>query len=429
MNPFKIFTLILLLGTGFAPGLAAAPGLNGEFGIPLWKTSDLWSDSAREAAQRLNLPGSKNVDSSHYRGTLDSKSKILGVRAYSIDLYSDRDKITEVSIGFINKADLFNEVMEANKKMPGFTDAQGLLETEKIYGQQATGDFAAVVKSLEPRIGRANEKNGEQLKVWNWSGHRMTLEVNGTGLILKMVPALPSAENNPVMAQRQVAEATLKASGSVRRRSNGDTVITGIPPISQGPRGFCVPATWEKCLRYFGVNLDVYELANKGGTDVGGTPLIPFAAKMGSLLEPRGYRVELISKTPPTVQSVRNYIDRGIPVIWGMDARDLPAWVLRSMKRTSKLEVNPSEDALKGDGKIVAPHCLMIIGYNAGYNELAISDSTELGSGIPEIWITQNDAGRADLGEEKIIVSPKIGGAATPSGPAGAGGAAGKKWY
>lgn len=429
MNPFKIFALILLLGSGFEPGLVAASGLNGEFGIPLWKTSDLWSDSAREAAQRLNLPGSKNVDSSHYRGTLGPQSKILGVRAYSIDLYSNRDKITEVSIGFINKADLFNEVMEANRKKPGFSEAQGLLETEKIYGQQAAGDFAAVVKSLEPRIGRANEKNEEQLKVWNWSGHRMTLELNGTGLILKMVPALPSAENNPVMAQRQVAEATLKASGSVRRRSNGDTVITGIPPISQGPRGFCVPATWEKCLRYYGVNLDVYELANKGGTDVGGTPLIPFAAKMGSLLEPRGYHVELISKAPPTIQSVRTYIDRGIPVIWGMDARDLPAWVLRSMKRGSKLEVNPTEDAAKGDGKIVAPHCLMIIGYNAGYNELAISDSTELGSGIPEIWITQNDAGRSDLGEEKIVVSPKIGGVATPSGTSGTGGAAGKKWY
>ena len=34
-------------------------------------------------------------------------------------------------------------------------------------------------------------------------------------------------------------------------RSN--VVVTDIPMVDQGPKGYCVPATWERYLRYLGI--------------------------------------------------------------------------------------------------------------------------------------------------------------------------------
>ena len=52
----------------------------------------------------------------------------------------------------------------------------------------------------------------------------------------------------------------------VINKNNGDVLIENIPMVDQGPKGYCVPATWERYLRYFDMPADMYLLAIVGGT-------------------------------------------------------------------------------------------------------------------------------------------------------------------
>jgi hypothetical protein len=59
-----------------------------------------------------------------------------------------------------------------------------------------------------------------------------------------------------------------------RDAASGDVVITGIPMVDQGAKGYCVVASAERVLRYYGVRVDANELAQlanssaKDGTSV-----------------------------------------------------------------------------------------------------------------------------------------------------------------
>ena len=59
-----------------------------------------------------------------------------------------------------------------------------------------------------------------------------------------------------------------------RNSETGDVVIAGIPMVDQGQKGYCVPASSERVLRYYGIRVDANELAQlanssaEGGTSV-----------------------------------------------------------------------------------------------------------------------------------------------------------------
>ena len=49
-----------------------------------------------------------------------------------------------------------------------------------------------------------------------------------------------------------------------------DVIINNIPMVDQGPKGYCAPATVERCMRFMGISADMYLLANIGKTSIGG---------------------------------------------------------------------------------------------------------------------------------------------------------------
>ncbi len=405
---------------------AWSQGLNRELGLPLWQGTSLWAEDAATVAKRLNIPGGVNEKAGHFKKDLGPKDQIFGVRAYSIELYADRGKVDRINVGLINRADLFNEIMrEARSSGKELSEAQALVELEKRMQRDAPADFTSLTANIARRLGLPTVKDEPEVKVWDWSGHLLTAERTSTAVTLKITPTEKSRAAGVSDPARAGLNAAVHGRDSVKRRPNGDVVISGIPPISQGARGFCVPASWEKLIRFNGLDLDVYQLADRGGTDVQGTLLAPFAAKMATMLEPKGFQVQFPAKGPPTLDMLRSQIDAGRPVLWGMDSRQFPAWVARSVKRTTRLPA-PTPGTLPPDP---APHALLIIGYNAGFQEIALSDSTELGARFPEIWITLADAQAADMGQELVVLTP-----ATTSGP-GSGaspvrtGHPTKRWY
>ena len=52
----------------------------------------------------------------------------------------------------------------------------------------------------------------------------------------------------------------------VKKTENGDVLIEGIPMVDQGKKGYCVVATAERVLRYYGRQVDQHQLAKLAGT-------------------------------------------------------------------------------------------------------------------------------------------------------------------
>jgi len=436
----RILTFLLWISLSAAGW--AGNGLNDLLGIQLWGSGSLWNDVAVDTATRLRLFDHKNQsqnqgsDNGYFRANLEKESnlKVMGVRVYSIEIYSSSQKVRRVIIGFVNRADLISELeAEADESKVSYGEFLAGFETRLAREREAA--YAETLKQLTRVLGAPTAGTSSNAKQWSWQDNLVTLENADLALTLRIEPRSQTAgaASATTVSQRKTK--------NLRARSNGDVVVTGIPPISQGPRGFCVPASWEKCLRYFGVNLDVYQLGEKGGTDYYGTPFIPFAAKIAPLIEPQHFKVKILNRTTLGLPLVRTYVDQAIPLIWGLNAVQMRYWVARSSKRTTYL--NDHADGL-GDPRVypASPggHALLIVGYNASFKEIALSDSTELGSGQGEIWIRESDMLSMAMPDGLVAVVPDdsnlagSSGAALPASAGATGAAAAppvpsRKWY
>jgi hypothetical protein len=187
----------------------------------------------------------------------------------------------------------------------------------------------------------------------------------------------------------------------VQHRDNGDVVITDIPMVDQGPKGYCVPATWERYLRFIGIPADMYVLAMAGETGAGGgTYLNAMEDNVKQLVTRHGRRIVVIHKVPK-IRFISDSIDKGIPLMWTLgvprafyvgqllkrarerrSVTDWPAW-----KKTLQAR-RVSADSLRD--RISAAHICMVIGYNKTTGEIAFSDSW--GRGYEERWMTEVEA-------------------------------------
>ena len=57
---------------------------------------------------------------------------------------------------------------------------------------------------------------------------------------------------------------------NIINKANGDVLIDNIPMVDQGPKGYCLPATFGRYLRYMQIPSDICILAMAGQTQVGG---------------------------------------------------------------------------------------------------------------------------------------------------------------
>ena len=56
----------------------------------------------------------------------------------------------------------------------------------------------------------------------------------------------------------------------VKKATNGDVKIEGVPMVDQGQKGYCVAATVERVLRYYGRDVDQHEIAQLARTSADG---------------------------------------------------------------------------------------------------------------------------------------------------------------
>jgi hypothetical protein len=183
--------------------------------------------------------------------------------------------------------------------------------------------------------------------------------------------------------------------------------------VDQGPKGYCVPATWERYMRYLGIPADMYVLANAAGTSEQGTDLDVMVQNVDSLVTLYHRRIDA-STGDLDLKTIAKNIDVGLPIMWScyihvpfekaisarMDDRakvtDWSAWGAK-LQGGEKAEI-PAD--ITGT-PVAGGHQRMIIGYNAKTNEIAISDSWSKEYAIR--WMTVDEANQINAGQTFVI--------------------------
>ena len=354
-------------------------------------TSGLWDESANAVAQRLKLPKeSKTSTQSSYRLYPKPDFRLFGTRPYSVALYAKGDKATEFSIVFANGGDYFTDKENlADYHSP--SDAPKIIDAFK---KQLRSDEDAIRTKLTSVLGAATEShvtignNEYSVARWTWRDcYLMLARPQDKCVLLRIVP-VKQAETDRIGWQDRKEQLAQR----IIRRENGDVVIGEIPMVDQGPKGYCVPATWERYLRYLDIPADMYVLAQFGGTMLGGgTDPAAMATAADLLAQENDLRID--TETRPLIfDRIRDSIDRGLPFMWGCraDPGTIDKWITNWTAQRKKSSWDdwtvfvkarpPVHQPIGGDG-----HMRMIVGYNKETREVAISDSW--GEKYAERWL------------------------------------------
>ncbi|TDU71298.1 peptidase C39-like protein [Prosthecobacter fusiformis] len=381
-----------------------AATLNALAGQSIFDELSLWESPGEGVAERLQLRReSQTSNQSSFRSYPKEDFRVFGARPFSVALYADEGKTTSLSLVFANKGDLFGSKGSAELHFDKDTPPA---EAEKIVKKAMDADLKAISETITAKLGAPKrERFGEgktgrmNMQRWDWRGHSILLaEAEGEYVGLQIVP---TAFADAGGKSTRVPDAVIRerSSKNVLKRPNGDVVIQDIPMVDQGPKGYCVPATAERAMRYLGVSADMYILANAGGTGYGG------GTSVSKLLEGVGRYIRAKGRSFDTwegamsVRDLAKHIDKGIPVIWALSSTkafnetanrrtDERKTVTEWSEWKKKLAVDTADNVLMPDSE--SGHVVLIIGYNKETGEIAFSDSW--GERFMERWITIKEA-------------------------------------
>lgn len=377
--------------------------INTLIGQPLFEDGDLWQNSAEAVAERIGWPReSKTPFSSSYRAYPGEDEKFLGARAYSAALYGEDDKVTSLSIVFANKGDFFGAAGSGEEHFVKGKPVPGGVEGLRMVMERDTEAMSAL---LTEKLGESTrQKFGEgetraTVQRWDWSGHAFLLSSVEDEYVSLAVQPTAFADERGRVARTSDAEVRERARANVETRENGDVIIKNIPMVDQGPKGYCVPATAERCMRYLGIPADMYLLAMAGETKIGGgTSVTVLFNALERDIKRKGRSLEKWTGELK-LREIAKHIDDGIPVMWSLfstsEFNDIAN--ARSKKRADasvwdeyKAEVIAAAENASLQPDPETSHVVIITGYNKETNEIAFSDSW--GERYLERWITIDEA-------------------------------------
>jgi hypothetical protein len=377
---------LLLLFAGAALCFGAAPAtapdkadfnaINELLGLPLFADDNLWDDAPAIVAARLHLPAEgKTAHFESYRAYPRQPVDVLGSPGFMLSLKAAEGRLTAFTVMFTNRGDF-----------PAFAKLEPPTSPTKdevrAFEQALKNDFQSIADRLTARLGQPRHEFA--LNGGNLEGARQALrwETNRCALLLAQEP------QQMVSLKIVPDEKTI-----VTRRPNGDVILDQIPMVDQGPKGYCLPATFERCLRYFDIPADMYELAAVGGTSFGGgTSFKNIVTGLELVVQRQGRRLEH-ADSELSLTRLAPYLDSGRPVIWSLsstaafnalanahsEAREKSTnWAAWKLTVATAAKTPLAEERDTG-------HACLIIGYNRATNEIAFTDSW--GPKYAERWV------------------------------------------
>lgn len=388
--------------------------LNHAIGQPVFRDSwRLWDEQAAAVAKRLGWRReSKTPYSSSFRKYNRADYRFLGARPYSVAAYGDdRELLARMSLVFANKGDSFSS---AGMGEDHFRGGENLTTMEK-FERMLERDAETLRESLSGVLGEGKiqyfGEGNDRRRVtrWDWNGHAFILSEEDEEYVGLLIVSIEEAENRGRTDRISDAEMKERLAANVVREDNGDVFIKNIPMVNQGPKGYCVPATFERAMRYQGVPADMYLLAAAGGTAPGGgTNTQRLFEEVESIVRRKGRRPDDIKLQPLRLRTVQRYIDSGVPIMWQMcslsqyngvanrrtkERKKVTDWTRYAAKIAKEAEANAKEmENTKANF-----HVCMIIGYNEATQELAVSDSW--GASYAIRWIHIDEAAAVGNGK------------------------------
>jgi len=344
---------------------------------------------AQELADNLGLrPESTSKHGKSWRIYAGPKKDytLFGAIPYSVALYSDETgKVSNVSIVYANKGDFGSTAGFAQDhfKSNGSASADSLEDAMKQ-------DEETIAKALTSTLGECSKQRyGEgdtrrTIKRWDWNENAFLLSSEDEEYVSLAIVPKEVADNGGKSARMTDTVLKQRLIENVRKLENGDVYITEIPMVNQGPKGYCVPATFERAMRTMGLDADMYLLAMIGNTAAGGgTSVTALLNNVKSAVYRKGRRTKEDRISSLKIRDVKREIDKGIPVMWTMFSVDEYNKITNenTAGRTSggasfREAMNERADQLaKRPKPDENGHVCMIIGYNEETEEIAVSDS------------------------------------------------------
>jgi hypothetical protein len=376
--------------------------------------ADLWT-SARADFVNNNAPlgFAWNSAAEDVAQSRQKSVTFLTIPVYEAIARFEADKPKEIVLSFYNRGDA------------------GELTREQFEAllRKCVDALSAYTKTKPVVLGRdaANTVKAERVR-WQTADTALQLEYSFTREMKSMgVPfraEFVRLRISPIEKPKSLVQAALAArtttqfSGPshLKRNADGDAVIEGIPMVDQGQKGYCVVATAERVMRYYGRSVDEHELAqianSSASAGTSNKAMFESLQKLSSrlhvktrVIEPFGQReimamvneynrlaaqgkrsdpvnldtasdlAEVYGQMKPDVlrdartknksdmhrffRAVTARVDEGIPLLWSV-----------------MMGVVPEEKMLKRPGG----HTRLIIGYNAKTEEVLYSDSWGAGN-------------------------------------------------
>ena len=358
-------------------------------GKPLFAGTPFEVRDAAEIAKTLGLrPESKTTHSASWRLYAKSDYRIFGARPYSIALYADESgHPTNLSAVFANKGDFGSNAGMGADHFEGGTEA-----TIKSLAAAMENDEQAIEKAISSALGDAETqrygegKSRRTVKRWDWNGHSLLLSSEENEYVSLSIVPLELAESGGKTAKVGDSDLKQRLAADVVREPNGDVFLNQVPMVNQGPKGYCVPATFERAMRTMGIDADMYLLAMVGETSIGGgTSVNKLLENVRSQVYRKGRRPKDDRVKTLRIRDVQKFIDDGIPVMWTMRSLDEYNKVATAnTQRRKKVSdwgawaatIAEETEQIVTDERLEANHHIcMIVGYNEATEELAVSDS------------------------------------------------------
>jgi hypothetical protein len=394
-----------------------AKAVNAAAGHELVSGEPFAARKADELAKNLQLPAesqSKHGKSWRLYAAYVKNYTLFGAMPYSVALYSNEaGLVTGLSAVYANKGDFGSDAgfAEEHFKSTGIPKPSTLEEAMDLDDRTLAD---ALTKALGPgkeqRYGEG--KTRRKIVRWDWNGHSFLLSNQPGEYVGLSIVSTETADAGGKSLRIKDDELKKRLIDGVVKSDNGDVYISQIPMVDQGPKGYCVPATFERAMRTMGMDADMYLLAMVGQTDERGTSVELMLEGIRSQVYNKGRRPKDEDLKELKIRDVKKYVDQGIPVMWSLcsmkayneqankntiarrKVTDWAAYTAQIAEPAKSLALQPKPE----DNR----HICMIIGYNERTNELAVSDSW--GPAYELRWVPMPVANWASTGHLFMIL-------------------------
>ncbi|MGJ8697122.1 MAG: C39 family peptidase [Verrucomicrobiaceae bacterium] len=126
---------------------------------------------------------------------------------------------------------------------------------------------------LKERPEERHKAGAVSIDGWMWKKGRIVFLLEGS--VTKKTNRVEFVRLRMGYADSMEDKKEVKRRGSlddnVVEKENGDVLVTNVPMVDQGEKGYCVVASVERVARYFGLDVDQHELAQLADTSAEGT--------------------------------------------------------------------------------------------------------------------------------------------------------------